>query len=139
MAIEPKDFGKDHWSLLGYIQYVCMNASPRNGGVGEMDRRKLRCNPSNHPMLSSEMTTSWKPEYGSRLQGYWTDGDKTDSSRLVLDHDDWDCIDDMEAAGYVELISMVNGFIRLTPLGAQIAGKLAEYKSLGGNYADFTI
>jgi hypothetical protein len=83
-TIEPKRWGRDHWSLLGYIA-TCFD--------GEIDRRKLRCNENRHPMLA-HCHSAWKDEWSTRLKST-PEGEHI----KAIGHDDWDCLDDLEAAG----------------------------------------
>lgn len=84
----------------------------------------------------SEMNR-WKPEWGTRLKGYFLGDDKRDPARRLTDHDDWDCMEDMEKAGLIEIMSVVNGIIVLTEKGMAVAGHLRAHKSRGGNFASF--
>ena len=109
-------WGKDHWSMLGYVT-TCFD--------GEVKRDVLRCNTKTHPLLRGRHTR-WEPIYGTRLR-----------DKQLPQHDDWDCLDDLEAAGLVEIISLVNGFIRLTKAGSDMAYALREHKRRGGGFASF--
>lgn len=122
--IEIEQFGKDHWSLLAYVEARYMD----NRGI--LDHRNMRCNIEKHPLFATPVQAHfrWRPEYGTKLK---------DGTRLE-DHDDWDCLEDLERAGLVEIISMINGFVRLTPRGKEIACQLRLYKLNGGNYAEFS-
>ena len=130
------DFGKDHWSLLGYVQTRCAD-SFHPQGVGELDKKHLRCNAARHPIhatfIMSHRERAWKPEYGTRLHG-----DGRDGSRQLPDHDDWDCLDDLEAAGLLEVISTANGFVKLTDAGLDMAAALVKHKASGGWFSNFT-
>jgi hypothetical protein len=121
-TIEPKRWGRDHWSLLGYIA-TCFD--------GEIDRRKLRCNENRHPMLA-HCHSAWKDEWSTRLKST-PEGEHI----KAIGHDDWDCLDDLEAAGMVNVFSLVNGFVRLTEYGSRVAFRLRQHKEKGGNFGDF--
>lgn len=78
-------WGRDHWSTLAYIATRCA------GKGGQPDKRNMRCHPKRHPHHA---------HIGTRL-------DSAPPTRLIgktnlFDHDDWDCVDDMIAAGLVE-------------------------------------
>ena len=97
--IEPKYFWVDHFSTLLYVESRCVDYG------GKLDLQHLR---------------RWgdRGKYPTRLQ----DGVKVDG------HDDFGCIDDMEAAGWlVNTGTGVNMLIRLTDLGWYIAGFLRRY------------
>ena len=110
-TIEPKRWGREHWSLLGYIA-TCFD--------GEIDRRKLRCNENRHPMLA-HCHSAWKDEWSTRLKST-PEGEHI----KAIGHDDWDCLDDLEAAGMVNVFSLVNGFVRLTEYGSRVAFRLRQ-------------
>lgn len=137
-TVKPGDFGKDHWSLLGYLETLCVDSI--NQGVGSIDKRRVRCNPKRHPLHAVNANFGvggWKPEYGTRLSGFWTDGDKTDPKRQIKSHDDYDCLNDLEAAGFVEVISEANGYVRMTKLGQTVAGDLRRHKAAGGYFSNY--
>jgi len=118
--IAPVRWGQDHFSLLGYLA-ACFD--------GVIDRRRVRCNENRHPLLMSDAygrTTAWKNEWSTRLKDV-----------TIFGHDDWDCLEDLEVAGFVDVISMVNGLFRMTAKGNDVAFKLREHKRLGGTFATF--
>lgn len=119
-------FGKDHWSLLGYVN-CCFVAGKA------LDKRRMRTNGNKHP-LHNVNGFKWNPEHGTRLAGYF---DKRDPALKLSGHDDWDCLNDLEAAGILEVISEANAIVSLTDAGKSIADRLREHKAMGGNFADF--
>ena len=69
----------------------------------------------------------WKPSHSTRLR-----------DNMIIDgHDDWDCLDDLDDAGLVEIISLINGFVRMTDYGLAITALLRKHKASGGKYRDF--
>lgn len=140
MSVQIKDFGKDHWSLLGYVETLCVDSS--NGGVGKIDRERMRCNPAAHPHLVGFRTErdgmGWKAVYGTRLAGFFVEGEKQNTKRRLGDHDDWHCLQDLEDAGLVDWISAVNGFVTLTELGIRVSNALRAHKAKGGAFGTFS-
>ena len=139
-TVTPKDFGKDHNSLLAYIETLQVDTS--TPGVGTLDKRRVRCNPKRHPLQAVNMNANsacsgWEPSYGTRLAGYWDEKGVVNPKEMIEDHDDWDCMDDLEAAGMVEIISLANGFVRLTDKGLQVAALLRAWKAKGGYFSTF--
>jgi hypothetical protein len=127
--------------MLGYVETLCVDSI--HGGVGEIDKTRVRVNPKRHPLHAVKMygeRRTWKPEYGTRLSGFWKNGDAkaTDPKRQIKSHDDWDCLNDLEAAGLVNVISEANGFVALTDKGREVAGRLRAHKSKGGFFATFS-
>lgn len=80
----------------------------------------------------------WKKEYGTRLSGFFLKGDKRNGKRLLGSHDDWDCMDDLEKEGLIEVVSEANGFVKLTDKGFGVAARLREWKARGGMFATFS-
>lgn len=129
MAIPEADFGRDHWSLLGYIECCCVDDG------GRLDTRRMRVNPTQHPGGSSYAghCRDWRPSWGTRLKG-WPE----DPSRQLPDHDDIDCLDDLIEAGLVE--NRGTGLFpvgRLTDRGTAAAAELRAHKAGGGSFQTF--
>lgn len=126
-----KDFGKDHWSLLAYCEYRSVNHK------GVLAIEHLRCK---HPAIATTPfgQNLWKPEYGTRLKGYWDEQEKTHSDRMILDHDDFDCLDDLEAAGLLKNVgTIINPYAELTEQGQRVAALLNVHKQNGGQFSNF--
>lgn len=129
----PMDrWGKDHWSTLAYVE-ICTVDHQRAPGIGEITRERMRANPNTHPMLAH--LSDWNPAHGTRLKGFKSHAETPDL--CLPHHDDWDCLDDMEAAGLVEMYSTVNGYVQITALGRRIAHQLRDHKARGGTFASF--
>lgn len=136
--IPMKDFGKDHWSTLAYVETLCVESSQK--GVGTLDWKHVRVNENNHPLQAINFRTThvaWKRDFGSMLRGYFRPDGSVNTRRRRGDHDDIDCLDDLEQEGLIELLSMANGFVKLTDKGRRISGLLREHKSKGGSFATF--
>ncbi len=132
--IPMKKFGKDHWSLLAYIEYRVMNHN------GVLDKAQLRIK---NPALQNTgqtftMTQDWKPEYGSRLFGYWNKDKSKNKELLISNHDDYDCLDDLEKAKLVKSFGTgLNPAYKLTKFGSKVMGELTLHKQDGKNFAEF--
>lgn len=125
--VELLEFGRDHWSLLAYVETLCVDS--RGNGIGEMDKRRLRCNPKRHPVHAvNERFCKWDSNYSTRL---------SEDVKPVPGHDDWDCLDDLEAAGLIEVMSEVNGFVILSDRGREMASRIRAHKSRGGAFSTF--
>lgn len=56
----------------------------------------------------------------------------------ITGHSDWDCADDLEAAGLLENLGTgVNRVFKLTPAGWEMASKLRQHRANGRNCAEF--
>ncbi len=117
---------KDHWSTLGYIETRCVDHK------GVPDRDHMRTDPDRHPGLigpsMSRLMVSGTEKHPTRLKG----------GETVDDHDDWDCVDDMEAAGLLEWLGTgIHPVFKLTKLGIKLCNRLRNHKVAGGSYSNF--
>lgn len=127
-------WGKDHWSLLAFIECLCVDFK---GVVSDNHRRNMRCNSRRHPGYGywPMGERKWNPAHGSRLKGYF---DKNDPALRLGPHDDWDCVEDFEAAGVLENHGTgMNPVFALTTLGQTLVAELRRHKQNKGNFADF--
>lgn len=139
--VKIEDFGKDHFSLLAYLECRCVDNN------GTVNGAHLRHNPAKRPAVVGSDTESisamaagigWKPEYGTRLKGFWKADGTRDPSRQIPDHDDIDCMEDLEEAGLIKNEgSGLNPLIRMTKEGGRVAALLREHKANGGNFSEF--
>jgi len=143
-SVKIEDFGKEHWSLFAYLEIRCVDHK------GTVNGAHLRHNPAKRPAVVGSDTRgisalvaeghSWKPGYGTRLKGFWKDEGGTDPSRQLPDHDDIDCMEDLEEAGLIKNEgSGLNPLIRMTKEGSRVAGLLREHKANGGQFAEFEL
>ena len=126
-------FGKDHWSLFGYIGTRVADHQ------GRLDLVHLRIK---NPALQQNRlgTMMWKPEYGTRLKGYWNKDGSTNPTLLILDHDDYDCLDDLEEAGLIKSFGTgLNPVYKLTKFGFEVHSQLLLHKQLGKYFSDFEL
>ena len=134
--VRLSQFGKDHWSLLAYVETCAVESN-------SLDKRRLRCNPARHPIhavnLNYGEVARWKPEYGTRLKGFWAADGRINPDLRLPSHDDWDCLDDLEAAGLIDVVSEANALVRMTDAGMGIAALVRKHKASGGTFATFSI
>lgn len=136
-TVAMKDFGKDHWSVLAYVETLCVDG---DGGVGQVDYKRLRVNEKTHPLLAKNFSMTkrrWKGDWGTRLRGFWPDATgRTDLKRQIRAHDDVNCMEDLEDAGLI-VYSTASGVVTLTNLGRRISSMIREHKTKGGHFATF--
>lgn len=134
MTVPMTQFGKDHWSTFAYAEKCVVDEQP-------LDKRRIRCNENTHPMHAvirnpyPSDVGPWEPQDGTHLFGFY---DKKDPQLQLPNHDDWDCLDDLEAAGLLEVRNEAVAIVVLTDEGHKAAAALREHKSTGGNFAGFT-
>lgn len=109
--IQIDNFGKDHWSMLAYAECMAVDCK------GQIDCRRIRMKNNKY----------WKPEYTTRLK----------NNAITENHDDVDCLNDLEYNGLIEVISYANLIIKMTEKGNKISANLRNFKSSGGKFVNF--
>lgn len=123
------EWGKDHWSLLLYVETRCVDYN------GTLDFKHMRDKLMRGDVL---LNNKWKPEYGTRLKGYFVEGGENDKSRQLPQHDDHDCLEDLEAAMLIKNIGTgMNPLITMTDLGYTYITQLRKHKAAGGHCSNF--
>ena len=124
--VPPSWWGKDHWSTLLYVECRCVDHK------GWPNHPNMRTDFSRHPGYARAVLGMHSAEkYPTRLR-HGTEG------VLLTDHDDWDCVEDMEAAGLVQAVGTgSNPRWKLTELGHTVAGKLRAHKAQGQGSGTF--
>ena len=93
--ISPERFGKDHYSTLLYVEGRGVDHG------GRLDHDHMRCDLSRHPVVAGAGRVAaafGKPDG----RAYPTMLRETGSEAVHLsDHDDYDCLDDLGAAGWL--------------------------------------
>lgn len=126
-------WGKDHWSLLAFIEHLCVEYK---GCLDDKRRRNMRCNTKRHPAHGCFPMgeVPWQSSYGTRLKGFFEN-----KALQMPEHDDWDCADDFEAAGLLKNNgSGINPVWKLTTKGLEMSARLRAHKANGGNFSSFT-
>lgn len=140
-SVGIRQFSKDHWSLLLMVALLCVEGN----GIGTIKPQTMRCDPDRHPLLSCN--NPWKPEYGTRLQSFFDEGKEKNADvdamieqgHLLTEHDDWDCLNDLEEAGLVEIISLVNYTVRITQKGFTLSHLINQHKLNAGKLNNFSL
>lgn len=113
-------WAKDHWSAFAYLETRVVDKR------GIPDIEHMRCDRARHPGLAHR--GSYGKIVGTKLKG----------GAIRKDHDDWDCIDDIEAAGLIKIGGTgINPVWKLTKAGNEMAGRLRAHKGDGGRFAEF--
>jgi len=128
-SIPVEQFGKDHWSTLAYVETRCVDFA------GVLGKDQMRCNMNRHadmagPHQQRSLVMKWQEKYGTVLN----------TGTIIVHHDDWDCLEDLIAAGFVEpIIPTYEGMVCMTEEGTRVAQLIRVFKSQGGRYADFRL
>ena len=135
MTIAITRFGSAHWSVLQHVAACAQSTTPH-----QLDRTWMRCNESRHPELTAPRKRPWEPALGSMLAGYDRfRGDAREAAEAgcqVLDHDDWDCLEDLCRAELVERLNRPD-HARLTPAGTALCDAITSHLAGGGSIAEF--
>lgn len=107
-------FGKDHWSTFAYVETRVVDY----GGRLSVDH--MRCDTDIHPQFANSANrANPNKKYPTRLR----DG-------IAAHHDDWSCVDDLEAAGLLEQKGTgMNPVIVLTDTGRRVVSQLRTHIS----------
>jgi hypothetical protein len=124
--VRMADWGEDHWSLLAYVECTCVDSGTRMG-IGKLDPARMH----------QRSIPGWKGAYGTRLSGYRNSSGSVDPKRQLPNHDDFDCLRDLEAAGLVDIRSWANLFVWITDRGLDIAHAIRRHKARGGCFWNF--
>ena len=120
--INESRFGKDHWSTFAYIETRCVDYS------GVLNKNHMRCDEDRHPGHVNSANAHSKKKHPTILKGFVN----------VSDHDDWDCVDDLENAGFLESHGTgLHPVFKLTTDGRRVAALLRDHKSNGGSFGSF--
>ena len=140
----PMDrWGSDHWSTLAYLE--CRIVDHR----GKLHHDHMRCHGERHPamLLAKRRTNIFGNGDGRAYPTRLKDGE-------LASHDDYDCLDDMIAAGLVTVTMpeppagvLVTGMVEaemmtratyaLTDAGRRIAAALREHKAARRGWGTF--
>jgi len=129
-------WGRDHWSLLAYIECRCVDHR------GVVDQRHLRVDPKVHSgrIDARNYAQGHVPGTGAAPQKRKKYPTKLKDDVEKPNHDDWSCIEDMEAGGLLEWNGTgMNPVFKLTTLGKIIAASLRSHKMDGGAFANFEV
>jgi hypothetical protein len=95
-------FGTDHWSTFAYVETRAVDYN------GLLDHDRMRCHAGRHPvMLQAKRRVSGASADGSRYPTRIKASATPDAHgrygvTKVPDHDDYDCLDDLIAAGLLQ-------------------------------------
>lgn len=131
--VSPARWGKDHWSTLAYLETRTVDHR------GIIKNANMRCNARRHRPFANIAGGHLMDgaSYPTRLN----DGD-------LPNHDDWDCAQDIAAAGYIRLwwtepIEHESAFgyaqarVEFTGEGLYVAHALRAHLAAGHNTASF--
>lgn len=118
--IEPVRWGRDHFSTLVYAETRAVDFQ------GVLHANHLRTNSDKRPFGNG---AGWNDKYSTRLA----------NGEIVAGHDDIDVLEDLEAAGLLTIVSLVNRTIKMKPKGIRLAHQVRYHLIQGGAYASFVV
>jgi len=122
--IDISKWGKDHWSLLAYVETCCVE---RMG----LDYNRMRCNENKHPLLRGAACCNikWESIYSTRSK-----------EGLIEGHDDWDCLEDLDNDGFIKILntpSILITVVEMTTKGTEAVHQIRKHKADGGTFTTF--
>jgi hypothetical protein len=114
-------WGRDHWSMLMYVETRIVDYD------GKLSRAHIR----------SKTRTGWQPIHGTKLLSYdWTLAPPAnlEAGNIRPDHDDYDCLKDMQAVG---LLTQQGGRVQFTARGWALASRLRQWRGNGLTLKNF--
>lgn len=159
--VDPAMWGKDHYSMLGYL--ATLKIDNMRGiawfrcRVNNTRMDSIRGNGLNRGRITG---MGWENSYGTRLHGYWLPAKKpkkgdtkpppreTDESLKIGNHDDFDCLTDFAQCGehgYPPIVLYEparwagDGAFTFTEIGRTLAMKVLDLKAQGLMFNDITI
>lgn len=146
-TVPVAEWGKDHWSLLAYVETRCVDYQ----GVLELIR--MRCNPKRHAWLNGAPRGSFSVfnadgsyMYPTMLKGVDTQEERAATGKacelvkrkLEPEHDDFDCFNDLINAGLImDIGTGIHPVAKLTPTGLKTTAALRAWKAGGNTFATF--
>lgn len=139
--VKESQWSKDHWSLLAYIEHVMVECGGFEVGLDAHLRQnrvhwRVLWEQCPHPKRTygkspAARSMAMEPEHGTRLRG----------GTVLLDHDDWDCVQDLAHEGYFTCGANAvqpGAVLHLSAKGASVVARLRQHKSAGGGFGTFT-
>lgn len=116
-----EQWGRDHWSTFAYLM-ACVTTK-----AGRIDHRRMRCDRQLHPGLAHEASLYGGPCPPTRLKG----------DKQKRKHDDWDCLDDIVAAGLLTHVGtgIHPGIVQALPPAWPIAKWIWKVEAEGGRWS----
>lgn len=119
-----ENWGKDHWSLLAYLETCAVD----HKGVVNLSR--IRINEAKRGFTNGT-NCKWQESWGTRMKGGVIPDGK---------HDDIDVLEELEAAGFVDNIATnLHPCITMKPKGLKVVNKIRVHKANGGMFATFSL
>jgi hypothetical protein len=129
-SIPIEAWGKDHASMLGYVECCCVDKK------GLLDGNRVRVNSNEHPVFGDQglkfrggRVSNWEDSWRTHIKAGFV---------APAYHDDVHVLDELEEHGFVTLVgTMVNPYYAMTKQGLAVAHALREHKANGGSFYQF--
>jgi hypothetical protein len=127
--VPMEEWGKDHWSMLAYIETRCVDHD------GTLEPKRVRCNPNRHPQHA---LPQHNPPGQLPGEAYPHTSRLREGVVPVPEHDDYDCFYDIQEANLLKDVGTgLYPRAQLTRAGIRLASELRVWKANGGVYAAF--
>lgn len=133
-------WGKDHWSLLGYVESVLVECKRFELGqdarmrMNEATLNNMRIHNPNpkRPTGKQSLAIAMRPEHGTRLK----------DNQVLINHDDLECLKDFADTKLIDLKAedlRPGAFLSLSDKGQKLSYAVRKHKAGGGNFANFDV
>jgi hypothetical protein len=123
MTVPIADFGQDHWSTLAYLETRAVDHR------GLLQREHMRVDPARHPL------------HAHRGSQGMVSPTRLAANQELDNHDDYDVIDDLVAAGLLHPLggTGLQPRVALTEEGWRVAGLLRRWRAAGCSFNAFAL
>lgn len=142
--IPMDNWSDDHWRLL--VLMADVHLATAEGGIPVMDYDRMRINPSSHIVHcatcdADQANRAWNAYGGTMTRRPSSDVD-TERRPGEVDwrisyHDDFDCVEELEAEGMLDILSTAKGEYKMTVRGLDMADRLRSHVATGRPIRDF--
>lgn len=124
-TVEMELWSKDHWSMFAYVECRCVDYK------GVLNCKHIRCNEAYHTICSEKtyVQGKWHDKHSTRIKG----------DEQIRGHDDWDCIEDLQTAGFIRIVRMADLQVEMTDVGWEVSKHLRKHKADGGVFSNFRV
>ena len=141
--IPMKEWSKDHWSLL--VTLANVHRSTNVPELPVMDYDRMRINPANHFVHldrsdGPEAYEAWDQTKGTMLRRPGPDTKEPrpgEADGQISYHDDFDCVEELEAEGLLDIVSTAAGTYEMTVEGLALAKRVEAHVSAGIPIVEF--
>lgn len=137
--VRAEFWSKDHWSVLAYVETVCVACGGFEVGLDG----RMRTNTQNHRVMLKQKPYPLRP--GQKIPSVIMDakhGTHLNNGQIIEDHDDWACIQDLIPLGVftvsVTHALLIGETLKLSKKGQALVADICRHKAQGGQFSTYT-